>query len=143
MVDTNLKFCNGLYLVQSYSQALMKNRCIQKGMGCSLSRDINRGPMVKGGTVLTHKCVGTETSKISTFGLQETKIFETSSFSNSQHHCTTLPCENGGTGNQMLLKLSKKNCQHLLNYQIIITAEYIPSSLNVEENWLSQNSRDP
>ena len=31
MVDTNLKFCNGLYLVQSYSQALMKTDASRKG----------------------------------------------------------------------------------------------------------------
>ena len=68
-----------------------------------MSRDINRGPMVKGRTV-----VETESSKISTFDLQQTKIFESSAFSNRQHHCTTLPCENGGTANQMLLKLNKK-----------------------------------
>ena len=84
------------------------NRCIQKGMGCSMSKDINRGPMIKEETVLTRKCVGTESSKIITFHLQQTKIFESSSFSNRQHHCTTLPCENGGKGNQMLLKLSKE-----------------------------------
>ena len=31
------------------------------------------GAIVKGGTAVTHKCVGTETSKISTFDLQQTK----------------------------------------------------------------------
>ena len=50
-------------------------------MGCKMSRDINRGAMVKGGTAVTH----------STFDLQQTKIFESSSFSNRKHHCTTLP----------------------------------------------------
>ena len=47
-----------------------------------MSRDINRGAMFEGGTVITHKCVGTESSKISTFDLQQTKIFESSSFPN-------------------------------------------------------------
>ena len=51
--------------------------------------------MVKGGTVVTHKCVRTESSKVSTFDLQQTKFFESSSFSNRQHDCTTLPSENG------------------------------------------------
>ena len=50
--------------------------------------------MVKGGTVVTHKCFRTENSKISAFDLQETEIFESSSFANRQHHCTTLTCEN-------------------------------------------------
>ena len=35
-------------------------------------------------------------SKIGNFYLQQTKIFENNSFSNRYHHCTTLPCENGG-----------------------------------------------
>ena len=30
------------------------DRCIQKGMGCSMSRNINMGAMVKGGTVVAH-----------------------------------------------------------------------------------------
>ena len=55
-------------------------------MRCSMSRDINRGAMFEGGTVITHKCVGTESSKISTFDLQQTKIFESSSFPNREHH---------------------------------------------------------
>ena len=50
---------------------------------------------VEGGRVITHKCVGTGSSKISTFDLQQTKIFESSLFLNRQHHCTTRPCENG------------------------------------------------
>ena len=62
--------------------------------GCSMSRDINKGAMVKGGTVVAHKCFRTENSKISAFDLQETEIFESSSFANRQHHCTTLTCEN-------------------------------------------------
>ena len=40
-----------------------------------------------------------------------------------------------GGGNKMLLKLSKKIWQYLLKYQITITAEYLPSSLNVEAGW--------
>ena len=39
----------------------------------NFSRDINRESVFKGGTVVTHKCVGTESSKISTFDLQQTK----------------------------------------------------------------------
>ena len=82
-------------------------------------------------------------SNISTFDLQQIKIFESSSFSNRQHHYHVLPCDNGATGNQMLLKLIKEIWQYLLKKQIRIIAEYLPSSLNVEVDWQSQNSRDP
>ena len=143
VVDT--KFENSQWsLLDSVSQSSADTgRCIQKGMGCSMSRDINKGAMVKGGTVVTHKCVRTESSKISTSDPQQTKIFGNSLFSNRQHHCTTLPCENGATGIQMLLKLSKEIWQYLLKHEITITAEYLPSSLNVKADWQSQNSRDP
>ena len=65
--------------------------------------------MVKGGTVVTYKCVRTESSKISTFDLQQTKIFESSSFSNRQHHCTTLPCENGGNRELNVTEIKQRN----------------------------------
>ena len=60
---------------------------------------MNRGPTVKGGTVVTHKCVGTESSKISTFDLQQANLFESSAFlSNKQYHYTDLPGKNWGNG---------------------------------------------
>ena len=37
-----------------------------------MSKDVNKGVMEKEGTVVTHKCVRTESSKISTFDLQQT-----------------------------------------------------------------------
>ena len=42
----------------------------------------------------------------------------------------------------MLLKLSKEIRQYLLKHQITMTAAYLPSSLNVEADWQSRNSRD-
>ena len=38
---------------------IVTNGYIEKGMGC-LSRDINKGPMVKEGRLATRKCVGSE-----------------------------------------------------------------------------------
>ena len=49
----------------------------------------------------------------------------------------------GGKGNQILLKLSKEIWQYLLKHHITITTENLPSSLNVEADWQSRNSRDP
>ena len=56
-------------------------------MRFNIPRDINRGGMFKEETVVTGKCIGTGTGKISTFDLQQTKTFESSSFSNRQHDC--------------------------------------------------------
>ena len=80
VVDTK---CENLQwsLLDSVSQSSADTKkCIQKGMVCSLSMDINWGLMIKGKTVIAHKCVGTESSKINIFDLQQTKIFGSSSF---------------------------------------------------------------
>ena len=79
------------------------NKCIQKGMG------YQQGAMVKGGTVVTYKCIGTESNKIRTFDLQKIKISETSSFSNRQHRCTTLPCENWGNREPNVTEIKQRN----------------------------------
>ena len=65
--------------------------------------------MVKGGTIVTHKCIRTESSKISTFDLQQTKIFGSSSFSNGQQHCTAPPCENGGSREPNVTEIKQRN----------------------------------
>ena len=78
-------------------------------MGCSMSRDINRGAMVKGVTVVTHKFIGTESSRISTFDLQQTKIFESSLFSNRRQCCTTLSSEYGGNREPNVNEIKQRN----------------------------------
>ena len=69
----------------------------KKGWGAMCQGISTGGAMVKGGTAVTHKCIRTQSSKISTFDLQQIKIFESNSLSCRQHHCTTLPCEYRGT----------------------------------------------
>ena len=65
--------------------------------------------MGKGGTVVTYKYAGTEISKISTFDLYQTKIFESNSFLNRQRHCTTLPCENGRNREPNVIEIKQRN----------------------------------
>ena len=45
----------------------------------------------------------------------------------------------GGTHNMQMLKLSKEIWEYLFHKQITITAEYLPSKLNVEADWESRN----
>ena len=59
--------------------------------------------MVKGGTVVTHKCVRTESSKISPFDVQQTKIFERVHFQIDNTTTLLYLGRMGGKGNQMLL----------------------------------------
>ena len=71
----NLKICNDCDLIQSHSQVMIQRETsrIQNNMGCSMSANINREPMKKGETVVTHKCIGTQSSKISLFDLEQAK----------------------------------------------------------------------
>ena len=48
----------------------------------------------------------------------------------------------GGTTNKDLIKLAKEICKYLLHHGITITAKYLPSSMNVEADWQSRNSKD-
>ena len=96
MVDKNFESLQRSLLCSVSLSSADTKRCIQQVKGDSMSRDTNKGEMVKGGTVVAHKCIRTESSKIRMFDIQQTKVFESSSFSNRQHHCTTLLCENGG-----------------------------------------------
>ena len=93
------------------------DRCIQKGMGCSMSREINRVEMVKGGTFVTHKCIRTESSKISAFHLQQTKYLKAVHFQKDDPTELLYLMKIGETENQMLLKLSKEIWQYLLKHQ--------------------------
>ena len=48
----------------------------------------------------------------------------------------------GGTHSPQLLKISKSIWNYLLSHQITITAEYLPSRLNVRADWESRNATD-
>ena len=50
--------------------------------------------------------------------------------------------EMGGTRSRQLLRISKSIWNYLLSHQITITAEYLPSRLNVRANWESSNAAD-
>ena len=62
--------------------------------------------MVKGGTVVTHKCIRTESSKVSTFDLEQTKYLKVVHFQKDDPTELLYLMKIGETENQMLLKLS-------------------------------------
>ena len=49
----------------------------------------------------------------------------------------------GGTHSLELLSISMSIWYYLLSHGIIITAEYLPSKLNVQGDWEPRNARDP
>ena len=48
----------------------------------------------------------------------------------------------GETKNKYLIELAKEIWKYLLHHGITITAEYLPSSMNVEADWQSRNAKD-
>ena len=109
VVDTKFESLQWSLLDSVSHSSADRDRCIQKGIRCSMSRDIKREPMFKGGTVVTHKCIRTESSKTSTFVLQQTKFLESSSFSNRKHYYTTLTCENRGNREPNAIEMKQRD----------------------------------
>ena len=60
-------------MIQSCSEELMHPEKDADDITRRMSRDIDRGAMVKGRTFVVNRFVGTESTKIKTFGLQQTK----------------------------------------------------------------------
>ena len=46
------------------------------------------------------------------------------------------------TKNKYLIELAKEIWKYLLHHGITIVAEYLPSSMNMEADWQSRNSKD-
>ena len=103
----NLKICNGRYVIQSHSQVLIQTDAPRKRWG-AVCQGISTGGQCSKEEQLLQQLL-TESSKISIFDLQQTKILQSSSFSNRQHHCTTLPCENGGNREPNVTEIKQRN----------------------------------
>ena len=101
----NLKICNGRYLTQLHSQVLIQTDVSRKGWG-AVCQGISTGEQWSKEEQLLHINVF---ELKATFDLQQTKIFESSSFLNRQHHCTTLPCENGGNREPNVTEIKQRN----------------------------------
>lgn len=49
----------------------------------------------------------------------------------------------GEMENKTFVNFSKDIWKYLLEYQIMVTAEYFPSQLNAEANWQSRSCKEP
>ena len=50
--------------------------------------------------------------------------------------------EMGGTKSSELNKISKEICEYLIGNKITLTAEYLPSSQNIQADWESRHTKD-
>ena len=116
------------------------NRCFPDRVGCILPRPINRGSMVKRGTKITHQCSGAKSNKMGSVDFH--KVQENKSSADRQYDSSLIPIKNGGTHSMQLLALAKLIWDYLFSRQITITAEYIPSHLNVIADRESREMQD-
>ena len=69
--------------------------------------------------------------------LNKQKTFESNSFSNRKHHCTTYPVKmvkGCGRGRGVKRDREQNVPEYFLKHQIAITIEYLPSTLDVEKS---------
>ena len=93
------------------------------------------------GTATSYKCIGNEGCKTSFASISQAFLNESFSFPNRQCNNLALSCEEGETKNKYLIELAKEIWKYLLHHGITITEEYLPSSMNVEADWQSRNSK--
>ena len=86
------------------------------------------GEMVEKGTGIPHKCFRTNGYKICNPNFQIKSLEFNYSYSDGQQSCPIISLKHS----LKLLKISKPIWHYLLSHGIIITAEYLPSKLNVQ-----------
>ena len=85
--------------------------------------------MVREGENLAHKCAGTTNSKIGCIFLHQREKSERH-FQIDKKAALLYLLKVGGTKNEHMIKLSEEVWHYLLNHNMSITTEYLPSVLN-------------
>ena len=102
------------------------------------AREFRYGEIVTGGEAFSHKCSIITGIKIWNPNFHKGFATLDHSCSSRQQSCSSISLEDGGTRNPQLLTI----WSYLLSHQITITAEYLPSRLNVRADWKSRNATD-
>ena len=119
------------------------NRSFHKRVGSTLQWNLDRGEMVEKRTATPHKCFRTDGCKICSPDFHKKSVKFIYSYPDGRQSCPIVSLENEGGYSLELLKINKSIWHYLLSHGIIISAEYLPSKLNVQANWESRNARDP
>ena len=83
------------------------------------------------GIITSYKCIENEGSKTGFTSISQAFSAESYSFLNRQYNSLVLSCEDKGTKNKYLIELAKEIWKYLQHHGFTITAEYLPSSMNV------------
>ena len=104
------------------------NRCFPDRVGSSLHRDSNIKTVVRGRENPPHKCARTASNKIGSIFLhQRVKAIH---FQIDNKAALSYLLKMGGTKNEHMTKLSGDIWHYLLNQNMSITVEYLPSVMN-------------
>ena len=123
------------------------NRCFPDRVGSSLQWGSNIKGIVKGRENLInvrkpYKCAGTTSDKTGSIFLHQREKGESHTLSDRQQGSLYL-FKLGGTKNEHMIRLSKEMWHYLLNRNMAITAEYLPSVLNTVADRESRKKPDP
>ena len=130
MVDKKFGDFQWYFSSQTGSTSCAPEGCFIDRLGCRSPRKINRRNMVISRKKMVYQRVGTTSSKASAPNVsQESKLYF-NSHTNGQHSGFDIFEKNGGTKNQKMTILSKEIWEMLISKQIMITVEYLPSSLS-------------
>ena len=104
----NFKICNGCYLIQSHSQVLIQTDASIKGRVSVCQGISTEGQWSKEEQLLHINILELKAVKLALLTFNK-KISEGTSFSNRQHPCTILPCENGGSRESIVTEIKQIN----------------------------------
>ena len=99
----------------------------QVGVGRLYKESLNRGDMDKGREETTYQHIRTDGCRTSCENLHEKQESILHSLADRQHSSPILSYENGWE----LTKISKRIWHYLLDKEITLTAEWIPTQLNI------------
>ena len=138
----NLRIWGGGEINPAELQMMIQTDASIQGWGAYCNSISTGGEMVQTRGHVAHKCPRVTSNKICTPDLYQGKIKSSNSLSGGQQDCFSILTQDRGTHSSQLLNISKEIWKYLLDKQIIITAEYLSSKLNVRADWESRNCRD-
>ena len=128
---------------QRYGRGVSTDRCLNKRLEGNMKWNLNRGGMLSAQEMKNH---------INVLELLAIKL-AIQLFSKTLKHkaihlqvgnmvALTYQLKMGGIQNLKLVQWEKEIWDHLLQYGITLTAEYLPRKLNVTADWESRNNSD-
>ena len=139
----NLKLCNGRALIQPPAKLLIQTGASTKGWGQHSMESISTGVILSAQEMKNHINVSELLAiKLAIKVFSKTLKHKVIHLWVDKMVALTYLLKMGGTKNLKPVRLEKKKWDHLLQCGITLTAEYLPSKLNVTADWESRNNSD-